>query len=325
MQQIGLWIVRVLGSLLPVKILHLVVKGLLQNDRLIRKYGFVYLSSLSEELNIVRLSARGSYGVFSSLPTDLAVFRQYAETGKWSDETNNFIKGFFQGGAGTYLDIGANIGMTVVPVAASNRLVNCHAFEPEPANYENLVYNISENCSSGNVRTYQLALFDREAVLPFEIAQKNLGDHRLHISTGLPSKLGEVARKIINVPCIRLDDLEIAIDGPFFAKIDTQGAEPYIFSGGQATLAKADVILFEWSPYLMARIGGDPNIIIDFLRKEFSTGRIGQPEGSSAGIDARISIEEICAILQTSITAWREDPYKYVDIIVEKGESRPEP
>jgi FkbM family methyltransferase len=228
-----------------------------------------------------------------------------------------FHQEFFKTEAGTYLDIGANIGMTVVPVAF-NPLVKCHAFEPEPANYQNLERNIAENCPDGNVKTYRVALFEREAVLPFEIATINLGDHRLHVSTDLPAKEGEAERKIINVPCIRLDDLAIALDGPLLIKIDTQGAEPFVFAGGQVTLAKADIILLECSPYLMARLGGDPNIIIDFLRKEFSVGRIGLPDDASTGISYRKSMEEICSILLSSITVWQDDPHKYVDIIDEK-------
>src|SRR5260370_35651308 len=84
------------GSLVPVRVRHLFIKGLLQDANLIRSYGFVYLSSLSERLNIVRLSARGDYGIFSSVPTDLTIFRRYAQTGKWSNETNKLIKGFFK-------------------------------------------------------------------------------------------------------------------------------------------------------------------------------------------------------------------------------------
>jgi hypothetical protein len=68
----------------------------------------------------------------------------------------------------------------------------------------------------------------------------------------------------------------------------------------------------------MARLGGDPNIIIDFLRKEFSMGRIGLPDDASTGISDRKSMEEICSTLLPSITAWQDDPHKYVDIIAEK-------
>jgi FkbM family methyltransferase len=318
MKDFVLRLIRVLGSLVPVRVRHLFIKGLLQDANLIRSYGFVYLSSLSERLNIVRLSARGDYGIFSSVPTDLTIFRRYAETGKWSNETNKFIKGFFKAEAGTYLDIGANIGMTVVPLAVSDPQVKCHAFEPEPNNYQNLERNIAENCPAGNVKTYQLAIFDRETVLPFEIATINLGDHRLHASTDLPAKEGEAERKIINVKCIRLDDLPMELDGPLLVKVDTQGAEPFVFAGGQATLAKADILLLEWSPYLMARLGGDPKIIVDFLRKNFSMGRIGPPDDAPAAISDRKSMDEICSTLLPSITAWRDDPHKYVDVIAEK-------
>src|SRR5258708_12193190 len=186
MKDFVLRLIRVLGSLVPVRVRHLFIKGLLQDANLIRSYGFVYLSSLSERLNIVRLSARGDYGIFSSVPTDLTIFRRYAETGKWSNETNKFIKGFFKAEAGTYLDIGANIGMTVVPLAVSDPQVKCHAFEPEPNNYQNLERNIAENCPAGNFKTNKLPIFDRKTVVPFEMPTINLRNHRFTPSPTFP-------------------------------------------------------------------------------------------------------------------------------------------
>src|SRR5882762_4083900 len=56
---------------------------------------------------------------------------------------------------------------------------------------------------------------------------------------------------------VPLDDLHLGIKGPLVIKIDTQGAEPFVFSGGKETLSKADLIVVEWSPYHMARLGGE--------------------------------------------------------------------
>ena len=64
--------------------------------------------------------------------------RTYASTGRWAEHTNELIGRFFdKAGRGTFLDIGANIGLTTIPVARRAN-VACHAFEPEPENFRNL-------------------------------------------------------------------------------------------------------------------------------------------------------------------------------------------
>ncbi|CAN7735049.1 FkbM family methyltransferase [Paraburkholderia hospita] len=290
-------------------------KSLLEDPVLVREYGYLYLSSLARKLNVVQLSASGQYGTMASSSNDLSILRKYAETGRWAPEVSERLKVFFAGCGGTYLDIGANIGMTTIPIAQHNDQVKCYAFEPEPINYRNLVRNIAENCPSSNVKTYQLALHEREEVLPFEIADGNLGDHRLHIKTGLLAKQNEVGRKIIEVCCVRLDDLPIELTGPVFAKIDTQGAEPFVFAGGRQTLARADTILVEWSPYHMARLGGDPNVVLSFLEEHFNYGQIEEADAKAGQQGESGQMKEITARLQSTITRWRDDPFSYVDVI----------
>ncbi|WP_429402348.1 FkbM family methyltransferase [Paraburkholderia sp. MM5482-R1] len=254
----------------------------------------------------------------ASSSNDLSILKKYAETGRWAPELAERLKAFFAGSGGTYLDIGANIGMTTIPIAQYNDSVKCYAFEPEPVNYRNLLRNIAENCPSSDIETYQLALHEHDDVLPFEIADGNLGDHRLHIETGLPAKQNEAGRKIIDVQCVRLDDLPIKLTSPVFAKIDTQGAEPFVFAGGRQTLARADAILVEWSPYHMARLGGGPEIVLRFLEEHFSYGQIEETDAKSGQWGESGPIGEITRRLQSTITEWRDDPMSYVDLVATK-------
>ena len=315
--KIARFAIRSLTSMFSIKIMDLVVSELLAKDRLVSRHGFYYLGNLAEKLNVVALSVHGDYGTFVGASTDMAILRRYSETGQWAESTNNLIKQFFDGKPGTYLDIGANIGLTIVPIA-TNASVACHAFEPEPANYRNLVQNISENCPNANVKLHQLALFDRKANLPFEIAEGNHGDHRIHVATGLVAKQGEIRRKVIDAYAVPLDDLHLGIKSPLVIKIDTQGAEPFVFSGGKETLSKADLIVVEWSPYHMARLGGDPMIVIDFLEREFSFAKIITPDVSQAEILPTGGKKQIFDFLKETIRSWRDDPQRYVDVVASK-------
>lgn len=318
MKKLAFATAKAVGNILPTTLQHIMIKGFLGNKRMVDRYGFTYLSLLSDEFNIVALSASGEYGTMSSAPRDVTIFKHYAENGVWASSVNRRLKEFFKSGHGTYLDIGANIGMTVVPLARDAPSVRCHAFEPEPVNYQNLVRNIHENCQGSEIASYQLALHDRDTVLPFSIASDNLGDHRLYVATDLSSKQGEAGRKIIDVPCKRLDDLAIDVQGPTFVKVDTQGAEPHVVTGGAATLAKADTILMEWSPYHMARLKSDPNIVLDFLERSFKFGTIEKTDGELDAAMQRSPMKAVSDRLRGTIEAWRDDPFSYVDIIAEK-------
>jgi FkbM family methyltransferase len=305
----------VVTSALPLKVRHVLAKSLIDNPSLMREYGYAYLSGLARKLNIVQISATGQYGTMTSCSNDTWILRTYAETGRWAPQLSERLKMFFSGSGGTYLDIGANIGMTVVPILQHNASVKCHAFEPEPANYRNLMLNISANCPSSDVHTYQMALHERKGMLPFEIADGNLGTHRLHVETGLSPKLDESGRRVIEVPCVRLDDLAIELRPPVFAKIDTEGAEPFVFAGGRQTLSRADAILVEWSPYSMARLGGDPTVVLDFLENHFEYGQIEQTDAKTGQPSQSGPMKEITARLAETIAKWTNDPSKYVDIV----------
>jgi FkbM family methyltransferase len=303
------------GSLLPDRVWRTTLRILLQNRRLIDLYGIDCISQIASQLNIVGVSVIGQYGIFTTAPNDDAILKAYAKHGEWASATNRAIQKFFVGGEGTYLDIGANIGMTVVPISAQSA-VRCFAFEPEPANYRNLQINIFANCKNNNVTAFNLALFDRAGVLPFEISPNNLGDHRIRIGAAGPGRLGEHQRQLIQVPCARLDELDLPIHGPFFVKIDTQGAEPFVIAGGRGTLARADAILMEWAPYYMDRMGADKAIALEFLRAHFAAAKIQRAESDGEGHFQLIG--KACEALSKSFSEWKDNPFEYVDVVAIK-------
>jgi FkbM family methyltransferase len=307
--------IRILGPLIPDRVWRSMLKAMLENDRILERHGHRYLSQIAGKLNINRVSARGDYGTFSSAPNDEMILRTYAKSGKWAATTNNALTSFFRDGTGTYIDIGANIGLTVIPLAAVSK-VRCYAFEPEPTNFENLKINIAENCPDKKVGAFQLALFDRKSSITFELSPNNLGDHRIRLNGASAGYLHEEKRRVIEVPCVRLDDLDLQIEPPLFVKIDTQGAEPFVVEGGKKILAKADTLLLEWSPYLMKRMGGDALAVIDFLKTNFSSGAIQhEPEAPRGRADFQ-NIDLICEALRESLVGWPES--KYADVIVRR-------
>jgi len=231
---------------------------------------YLLISQMAGGVNIARFAVAGTYGLFESLSSDDGVLRGYAVDGTWASRSLKLITDAMEGTAGTYIDIGANIGLTVVPVARLG--VNCLAFEPEPHNFESLVRNVARNLDSANIQLFQLALSDVSGEAKLSLSQCNLGDHRLvaaHEST--PSiRLSREQRREIIVTTERLDDLKLPITDPLVVKLDAQGAEPMILRGGRETLSRAKLLVMEFSPFHISRFQETPDDILDFLSSSFT-------------------------------------------------------
>jgi FkbM family methyltransferase len=272
---------------------------------------FPMLAGMAARCGITGFSAKGQYGTICSTPSDFIVFGTYARRGTWAERTNATLWDFFQeSGGGTYLDVGANIGLTTIPLAR-NRSVKCVALEPEPTNFENLKNNVAVNCPFGNVEVTQIAVFDRSTTVDFEIEKHNLGDHRIRL-TDSPGSYEEQHRRVIRVPTATLDELAKDVQLPLAVKIDTQGAEPFVFGGGGSTLAKADLIICEWWPYGMKRLNGNPEVIANFFRQQSVFISIAEREEAEAG--PPVSAGEAFDQLLATVTKDQDNPQYYVDL-----------
>jgi FkbM family methyltransferase len=286
---------------------------------------FAMISRLAPDCNVVALKVSGRYGVIQSASDDRAVLMQYAKTGTWAERTNSLFRSFFADNGGNYIDIGANIGLTTIPVAQNPR-VSCLAIEPEPKNFANLCVNIAENCPYKNVEVRRLAIYVRRQRLSFELSSGNLGDHRLRIGekTG---RYEEEKRATIDVEAMPLDEIAENLNGPLAVKIDTQGAEPFVVSGGKETLGRAGLIVSEFWPYGMAQLGGNSEDFIEFLRDQFSTLTIAMEESSlwptaqcldEGRVFTPRPAAEVCEQLSALVAAHSDNPEMYVDVIARR-------
>jgi FkbM family methyltransferase len=211
----------------------------------------------------------GDYGRIVGLIDDRAILERYALSKTWCSIENQFFMDFFAARAGgTYLDIGANIGLTTIPVAR-NPAISCLAFEPEPFNFACLRKNVRNHCGA-NVRLFQLALSDRCGHLDLRLSPMNKGDHRL---TGSRDKVSDDdAWPVIRVDTKRLDDFVIGqmIAPPLAAKIVAQGSELHIIAGGRDTLCKAEALVVEFHPHLLAQAAPPWDSFYSFLSSNFA-------------------------------------------------------
>ena len=126
-----------------------------------------------------------------------------------------------------------------------------------------------------SIKLFNVALFDANCEVSFEISDWNHGDHRVRL-VDTKGAFGEQHRMVTKVAARRLDgmvDIE-SIRRPLFVKIDTQGGEAHVLKGGEAVISSADLLSLEFCPYLLRRAGQHENTLIDFVERHFVAGYI---------------------------------------------------
>ncbi len=230
------------------------------------------LRALATSVGVESFVASGKLGAYQGSTRDYAVLARYAAYGTWDPSYQALvIDHLFLDGHGTLIDVGANIGLTSIPVARKRR-ITCYAFEPEPRSYLYLRQNVLANAVDTLVNCINLAMFSKEAVLQFELADGNMGDNRVQgMALDSDSIMGpedsDINRHAIEV---RASTLDVMFEGkplesPIILKSDTQGSEVHVLRGGAAFLRRVDYVISEFEPYLLRRIGDSIETYIEAI------------------------------------------------------------
>jgi len=246
-----------------------------------KTFQILVLNSLSRSLRITAVGASGEYGEFIGNSNDRHTIANYLVSGTYSSEMVGSIQSIFsKAGDGTFVDVGANVGLVAIPIA--RHCTRCICFEADPQNFKYLSANRAMNQGLSQMDLHNLALYNEETTLKFELSETNSGDHRIQRSGKNHEEFyGESNRRTINVAAKKLDDILSVkeMPRPIVVKVDTQGAEVAIFQGGVHFLSSVDVLIFEYSPYLARRQGFAETDLATFVSNFFSEGRIMESEG----------------------------------------------
>jgi FkbM family methyltransferase len=302
-------IVETAAARLPWSLRAAVCRGLARSG------DYRWVCESAQAHGIVGFLAQGEYGLIEGSSSDEAVFRRYLEEGVFAADTIDVLIRTLSGG-GTYLDVGANIGLTTIPVAR-NPLVRCQAFEPDPTNFQHLRVNVARNCHYDNVDLHNVALFDREETLTLELNPTNAGDKRIRRGSA-KGAMQEQNWETKVVRSVRLDDQVSSFEPPLVVKIDTQGAEPFVLSGGRECLSLAEVLAIEFWPYGMARSGGDVRLVVDFIESDFVVGRLAV--GPDRIFGPWMPTSELAAVLRRFAGERGPDDSNFADVLVAKRE-----
>jgi FkbM family methyltransferase len=171
----------------------------------------------------------------------------------------------------TVLDVGANIGVSIVPLLRLFGAERGIAVEPAPQLLELLRLNLTLNDLAERVQVLPMALSDRDGSMELALSPENAGDHRLRVP-GTEADAVET-RATVDVPVRRLDALveEGAIDAASLGLIwlDVQGHEGHVMAGAPGVLASAVPVVTEFWPEALDRAGG-LEMFRDAVRSSYS-------------------------------------------------------
>jgi len=90
------------------------------------------IAQLAPRCRITTLQARGEYGVIQGAANDAEIFAAYAQSGTWARPVTARLLAFFAAPqAGTYVDVGANIGSP--PCPSPKRIPACRSSRSSPS------------------------------------------------------------------------------------------------------------------------------------------------------------------------------------------------
>jgi FkbM family methyltransferase len=272
--------------------------------------------AIGRKYGVRDINVMGDCGLIEGSLADTHIMATYVKDKNWPvAEFNRVVIDFFEfHRGGTYIDIGANIGLTTIPIAAVPG-VECRAFEPEPDNFRHLAHNVARLCRHGNVQMFNVAVWDRTGIIKFEVDPDNHGDHRIHVdATGL---LLEDKRAVIPVNAVRLDDAfnPAALRQPVVVKMDVQGSEGQIFAGGKRLLRDCALVFFEFWPYSMKRFGADIEDLTGFIGLNFASGSFGP--GDKDAPPVWLPIDHVTKAMQER---WRAEgePFTYHEVYLRR-------
>jgi FkbM family methyltransferase len=190
---------------------------------------------------------------------DKHVSERIATEGVWEPFETSVIQRLVRPGD-LVADCGANIGWySVVAGSLRARVIAC---EPMPVNAELLRRNVAHNGLGEWVEVHEIALGSVPGRATLELSAANQGDHRMAAQpTGRKATVDVAVRTLDDVVGGRRPDL---------LKLDTQGSEVAILSGGRSAWAPGaglpdPVIVIEFWPYGLEQCGASVDQLLALL------------------------------------------------------------
>jgi FkbM family methyltransferase len=209
----------------------------------------------------ILLRSRSGYKMFVDA-RDVSITPHLILDGVYEEHTDAALRALVKPGMNV-LEIGANVGLfTMLMSHRVGRGGSVLSFECDPVLAQILRDNVEINGFAEICTVDERAVTDSEGVLSFYTAERHRGGGTLIEGLEQIPQLTSSERRRIDVRTTTID--AILADHPAgfdFVKVDAEGAEPAIVSGGQKLLADTSrplVFMMEFSPKFVQKGGVDP-------------------------------------------------------------------
>lgn len=202
----------------------------------------------------------------------------------------------------TFIDVGANLGTSIIPAIKRHGAGAGIAFEPAPENHRVLRCNLILNGVEDLVATHQVAVSDRDGEVLLELSGDNSGDHRVRDETVRPTSgvFGEDLRPTMSAKALRLDSLveqgTVSPSQVGLVWVDVQGHEAQVLAGAGALIQGGAPFVIEVWPYGLRRAGGLSRLcqvvaerfttIVDVRASQQEGRQVARPAGDLASLAA---------------------------------------
>ncbi|MBC7950218.1 MAG: FkbM family methyltransferase [Rhodospirillaceae bacterium] len=182
--------------------------------------------------------------VAQNLMNDLGVkhlIQQEVFHGGFEMPARNFFDRHLTAGD-VFMDVGAHMGMFTLSAATAAPQVRVVAMEPHPVNLHYLIKSVHANQLQDRVNVVAAAADEVAGLVKLNASQGTMG------SSLLPhgEQVARASRAApLYVPAVSLDDVVAATGNThadrFFLKVDVEGVEPRVLSGGRALIESGKV------------------------------------------------------------------------------------
>jgi FkbM family methyltransferase len=149
----------------------------------------------------------------------------------------------------TVIDVGANVGQFALEISKFLPKAFVYSFEPQKHEYSTLI----QNCNQlKNFRAFNLGLGDSEGSSAIHKCSYTPGSSMLQMTSltrGVFQNLKDVTHTSEDITIAKLDDMvankQVVIGENILIKVDVQGFEDKVISGGINTFQKAKIVIIE--------------------------------------------------------------------------------
>lgn len=176
-----------------------------------------------------------------------------------------------------FFDVGANVGIYSI-YAAIERNCQVFAIEPSAPNQELLVRNIISNQLSDQITVLPIGLSDSNSIksMYMELSHYSWGGAHTSLGKNLNQKGVTMTNSVYaKIPSLTLDSMIglFELPKPNHLKIDVDGLERLVLTGGLVTLESVESIMVEVDPFNSESVRAIPHLLEEVgfrLKKRFA-------------------------------------------------------